>query len=203
MTGRTDESAQVRVEDAVAIGLDEVSAGRWSNGRAQFEQGVALCAAREAGKRKMPEFAPFESPANHPDPRFSQSLERGMTILTLFTDDAPTWGIAEIADALNESRSTVHRYCLTLVRIGYITQEGVAARKYMRVIFPLTDPLEIVAGAIDKFVEAVVAAEPWKGLNDVSEEELARWRGAALAKTAKALGMKYAPAEDSVVAAGS
>jgi AraC-like DNA-binding protein len=43
------------------------------------------------------------------EPRFSQSLERGLGILECFTPEQPVWGIAELADQLGMSRSTTHR----------------------------------------------------------------------------------------------
>jgi IclR family transcriptional regulator, pca regulon regulatory protein len=62
------------------------------------------------------------------EPRYSQSLERGLAILECFTPDLPVLGIADIADRLGMSRSTTHRYVTTLVALGYL-QQG-AKRKY-------------------------------------------------------------------------
>jgi IclR family pca regulon transcriptional regulator len=62
------------------------------------------------------------------EPRYSQSLERGLAILTCFTPDRPVLGIANIADELGMSRSTTHRYVITLVALGYLEQG--ASRKY-------------------------------------------------------------------------
>lgn len=61
-------------------------------------------------------------------PRYSQSLERGLAILGCFTPERPVLGISEIADELGMSRSTTHRYVVTLVALGYLEQ--VAERKY-------------------------------------------------------------------------
>ena len=77
-------------------------------------------------------FAPDEGPAwsipSLREPRFSQSLERGLAILGCFTPERPVLGIADIADELGMSRSTTHRYVITLVALGYLEQG--AARKY-------------------------------------------------------------------------
>ena len=54
--------------------------------------------------------------------RYSQSLERGLAILECFTPERPLQGIAELADALGMSRSTTHRYVITLVALGYLRQ---------------------------------------------------------------------------------
>jgi IclR family pca regulon transcriptional regulator len=55
-------------------------------------------------------------------------LERGLAILGCFTPEHPVQGIAEIADALGMSRSTTHRYVITLLALGYLEQG--ASRKY-------------------------------------------------------------------------
>jgi IclR family pca regulon transcriptional regulator len=68
---------------------------------------------------------------SHPslrEPRYSQSLERGLAILGCFTPQRPVLGIADIADDLEMSRSTTHRYVITLVALGYLEQG--ASRKY-------------------------------------------------------------------------
>ncbi len=62
------------------------------------------------------------------EPRYSQSLERGLAILGCFTPKRPVMGIADIADELGMSRSTTHRYVITLVALGYLEQG--ASRKY-------------------------------------------------------------------------
>src|SRR6202012_1554400 len=56
------------------------------------------------------------------EPRYSQSLDRGMAILGCFTPERPVLGIADIADELGRSRSTTHRYVITLVALGYLEQ---------------------------------------------------------------------------------
>ena len=62
------------------------------------------------------------------EPRYSQSLERGLAILEAFTPERPVLGIADIADTLGMSRSTTHRYVTTLLALGYLDQG--AKRKY-------------------------------------------------------------------------
>jgi IclR family transcriptional regulator, pca regulon regulatory protein len=54
--------------------------------------------------------------------RYSQSLERGLAILRAFTPDRPWMGIAEIAEELEMSRPTAHRYASTLVALDYLEQ---------------------------------------------------------------------------------
>jgi N-methylhydantoinase A/oxoprolinase/acetone carboxylase beta subunit len=55
-------------------------------------------------------------------PRHSQSLERGLAILECFTPERPVWGIAALAEELGMSRSTTHRYVLTLTALGHLVQ---------------------------------------------------------------------------------
>lgn len=62
------------------------------------------------------------------EPRYSQSLERGLAILGCFSPERPVLGIAELADDLGMSRSTVHRYVSTLVALGFLEQG--ASRRY-------------------------------------------------------------------------
>ncbi len=62
------------------------------------------------------------------EPRYSQSLERGLAILGCFTPERPVLGIAEIAKELGISRSTTHRYVITLFALGYLEQDS--SRRY-------------------------------------------------------------------------
>jgi IclR family pca regulon transcriptional regulator len=66
-------------------------------------------------------------PTSH-EGRYSQSLERGLAILRAFTPERPWMGIAEIAEQLEMSRPTTHRYASTLVALNYLEQGR--GRKY-------------------------------------------------------------------------
>ena len=61
-------------------------------------------------------------------PRYSQSLDRGLAILGCFNRQRPVLGIADLADQLGMSRSTTHRYVVTLLELGYLDQD--TQRKY-------------------------------------------------------------------------
>jgi IclR family transcriptional regulator, pca regulon regulatory protein len=66
----------------------------------------------------------------------TQSLERGLSILSAFRPEDPLLGISELARMLDLNRSTVHRYVATLHRLGYLQQDP-ATRRYrlgMRVL---------------------------------------------------------------------
>jgi IclR family transcriptional regulator, pca regulon regulatory protein len=53
----------------------------------------------------------------------SQSLERGLAILSSFTSDRSLIGVSELSRDLALSRSTAHRYIATLARLGYLQQD--------------------------------------------------------------------------------
>ena len=55
--------------------------------------------------------------------RYSRSLEYGLALLETFTAQRPALGVSEIADLLQISRSTAHRYASTLVQLGWLQQD--------------------------------------------------------------------------------
>jgi len=60
----------------------------------------------------------------------SQSLERGLAILSQFSTDRRLIGVSEVANELGLTRSTAHRYIATLARLGYLRRDPVS-RKYI------------------------------------------------------------------------
>jgi IclR family pca regulon transcriptional regulator len=60
---------------------------------------------------------------------YSQSLERGLAILSAFKTGRPLLGISELAREVELTRSTAHRYVATLAMLGYLDQDP-ASRKY-------------------------------------------------------------------------
>lgn len=74
---------------------------------------------RQRGKRPTEDHS---IPLELDDVRYSQSLVRGLVILEAFTPVRQVQGISEIADRLGMSRSTAHRYMLTLTALGYLEQ---------------------------------------------------------------------------------
>lgn len=91
-----------------------------------------------------------------PDPRLSRSLEYGIAILESFSRDRLALGIAEMADIVGISRSTTHRYAITLVALGYLEQDD--KRKY-RLSAQAGDPGGAVIGAIRRTAPARIALE--------------------------------------------
>jgi IclR family acetate operon transcriptional repressor len=58
-----------------------------------------------------------------PEPRYSRSLEYGLVLLKCFSSKRPTWQISELADTLEISRSTTHRYAQTLLALDHLEQD--------------------------------------------------------------------------------
>jgi IclR family transcriptional regulator, pca regulon regulatory protein len=58
----------------------------------------------------------------------SQSLERGLAILSSFDPDRPLIGVSELSRELDLSRSTAHRYIATLAGLGYLQQDADSKR---------------------------------------------------------------------------
>ncbi|HEY5076111.1 MAG TPA: IclR family transcriptional regulator [Acidimicrobiia bacterium] len=63
------------------------------------------------------------------DAGFSQSLERGLAILSAFRSGRPLLGVSELGRDVGLSRSTTHRYVATLAVLGYLQQDPVT-KKY-------------------------------------------------------------------------
>ena len=59
----------------------------------------------------------------------SQSLERGLAILSSFRSAQPLLGVSDLSRRVGLSRSTTHRYVATLAALGYL-QQDVDTRKY-------------------------------------------------------------------------
>jgi IclR family pca regulon transcriptional regulator len=59
----------------------------------------------------------------------SQSLERGLAILSSFRDGRGLLGISDLGRELGLSRSTTHRYVATLAALGYLQQDA-PTKKY-------------------------------------------------------------------------
>jgi len=57
-----------------------------------------------------------------------RSLEYGLELLRQFTPEQPVRGIAELADGMNVSRPTAHRYASTCLDLGWLEQAQ--ARQY-------------------------------------------------------------------------
>jgi len=68
-------------------------------------------------------------PSDLDDPRLSQSLVRGLSLLTCFGPDGAARGIVEIAQDAGMSPSTAHRYASTLVELGLLERDP-KSRKY-------------------------------------------------------------------------
>lgn len=114
--------------------LRQVKKGDLEAARDFFELTASIC----AGATATPEL--LDAPhglaeailaAEGDDRRYSSSLALGLRVLALFPDEDALLGVSEVADVLDASRSTMHRYLRTLVRCGQLEQAP-AGRKYRR-----------------------------------------------------------------------
>jgi len=55
---------------------------------------------------------------------YSTSLEKGMSILRLFTRDRSTWSLAQISKNLNINKTSTFRFVNTLVQLGYLRKDS-------------------------------------------------------------------------------
>ena len=92
------------------------------------KQGIRKSHAGEAPTGSGRSGPPVPRIRQDPDPRLSRSLEYGIAILESFSHEHQALGIAEMADIVGISRSTTHRYAMTLVVLGYLEQDP--KRKY-------------------------------------------------------------------------
>ena len=95
------------------------------------------------------------------DPGYSQSLERGLAILSAFTSSRPLLGVSELGRSVELSRSTAHRYIATLAKLGYLQQDA-ATRKYR--LGPRV--LDLGFSAINSFELREIAAPHLQELSD-------------------------------------
>ncbi len=64
------------------------------------------------------------STATRADRDFVQSLERGLAVLQVFSQDRPSVTLSEAAELTGLTRATARRILLTLERLGYVRAEG-------------------------------------------------------------------------------
>lgn len=110
----------------------------------------------ENGKRAAGPGRPQRRILPEPDPRLSRSLEYGVAILECYSSERQELGIAELADILGISRSTTHRYAITLVELGFLEQD--AKRKY-RLARHAADAGGVAVGELRKQVPARAVLE--------------------------------------------
>jgi IclR family transcriptional regulator, pca regulon regulatory protein len=68
------------------------------------------------------------------NPDYVQSLERGLAVIKAFGADAPELRLSDVARATGLTRAAARRFLLTLVRLGYVRQEGAAFSLRPRVL---------------------------------------------------------------------
>jgi IclR family transcriptional regulator, pca regulon regulatory protein len=65
-----------------------------------------------------------EAPEGARNAEFVQSLERGLAVIRAFDGKRPELGLSEVARETGLTRATARRFLLTLVRLGYVRQDG-------------------------------------------------------------------------------
>lgn len=123
----TQKVAQEKIIQACEDAISEARLKRWSSVRQLLRAADEAATSTNGNKITLAKVTKKQKP----DPRYSSSLETGLNILALFTEDKKIWGVKEVADTLNASRSTIHRYLTTLMGLGQLEQT--ANRKYRRV----------------------------------------------------------------------
>ena len=94
---------------------------------------------------------------------YSQSLERGLAILSAFRSGRPLLGVSELGRDIGLSRSTTHRYVATLASLGYLQQDA-ATKKYR--LGPRV--LDLGFSAINSMALREVAAPHLRELSDAT-----------------------------------
>lgn len=123
----TQKLAQEKIIQACEDAISEARQRRWSSVRQLLRAADEAATSTNGNKIQLAKL----SKGRNPDRRYSSSLEMGLSILALFTEDKKIWGVKEIAEVLDASRSTTHRYLTTLLGLGQL--ERTANRKYRRV----------------------------------------------------------------------
>jgi hypothetical protein len=67
--------------------------------------------------------------ARNPRPRFSKSLTSGLYVLASLPDDGKPVGLVELAEMLDMSNATLHRYLHTLI-VAELVRHDATTRKY-------------------------------------------------------------------------
>lgn len=65
-----------------------------------------------------------EQVSHAPGSDFVQSLARGLSVIRAFDGTRPELGLSEVSRATGLTRATARRLLLTLVRLGYVRQDG-------------------------------------------------------------------------------
>lgn len=119
--------AAERIATACEDANREAAGCRWEAAEDLLREATNLAAGMRSTRVEITKVTPLKSTG----PRYSQSAERCLTILALFTAKRPIWGVKEMAQATGGSPGTTHRYASTLVALGQLEQ--VAGRRYKRV----------------------------------------------------------------------
>jgi len=90
---------------------------------AEAEGGPAEVAAEPAGFSGV-SGGPAAEPGQARDSDFVQSLDRGLAVIRAFGPDRERLSLSEVARATGLTRAAARRFLLTLVKLGYVRNDG-------------------------------------------------------------------------------
>jgi len=61
---------------------------------------------------------------SRPADYFSKSLEKGLRILSLFSEEKPTWRLTEIAKEIGTNKTSTYRFVNTLIQMAFLRQDS-------------------------------------------------------------------------------
>jgi IclR helix-turn-helix domain len=105
-------ASQVGTSSVAGLIYSALSTPRKSSGSARSR--------RSRNRRDSASRAATETLISAADPKLSRSLLRGLSILTCFDPESGSRGVLELAEMLDMSPSTTHRYVITLVEVGLL-----------------------------------------------------------------------------------
>jgi AraC-like DNA-binding protein len=120
----SEQHARERIQQLCADAEIELADERWETASLLLADAADTAKAQLATPVRLRTVEAM--PRTH---RYSTSLERGLRVLAMF-NDRPIWRLADLADTLGYSRSTLHRYLISLVAMGQLEQTS--GRLYRR-----------------------------------------------------------------------
>ncbi len=130
-SAKSHRPSTARDDLTVSVELTQTQIGQVMRAvRKNAEPLTALAMLPEGGLEKVAQLVRRSDVQHLDDRRMSQSLLKGLLVLACFPEDG-SLGIKQIADALDMSMSTTHRYVTTLKAIGLLKRDG-DSRRYSR-----------------------------------------------------------------------
>ena len=122
--GRAPPNPMAMADTAVTIELTSTQIERVVRGAAGVEGAPGSLHAMASHAAMTPRFRQLAS-----SPRLSRSLLLGLLVLASFPADGRAMTVTDVAEALDMSPSTTHRYLATLLAVGLLEQDP-RSRRY-------------------------------------------------------------------------